>query len=43
MAALKENLAEAMGLYLSTGSKRVTVHLEDTQDSIVERRVLVTC
>jgi predicted RNase H-like HicB family nuclease len=40
---LKQNLAEAIGLYLSTGRKRVTVELEDTADSVTERKMLVTC
>ena len=43
MAELRENLAEAIGLYLSTPAARVSVHMEDTPDSITERRVLVTC
>jgi len=43
MAELEENLAEAIGLYLSTTESRVSVHLEDTPDSVTERRVLVTC
>ena len=43
MAELGENLAEAIGLYLSTPDTRVSVHLEDTADSVTERRVLVTC
>jgi predicted RNase H-like HicB family nuclease len=42
MAELRENLAEAIGLYLSTPATRVSVHLEDSPDSITERRVLVT-
>ena len=43
MPELRENLAEAIGLYLSTPTARVSVHLEDTADSITERRILVTC
>ena len=43
MAELEENLAEAIGLYLSTAESRMSVHLEDTADSVTERRVLVTC
>ena len=43
MAELKENLTEAIGRYLSTPDTRVCVHLEDTPDSVTERRVLVTC
>jgi predicted RNase H-like HicB family nuclease len=42
MAELRENLAEAISLYLSTPTTQVTVHLEETSDSITERRVLVT-
>ena len=43
MAELRENLAEAISLYLSTPVSRVSVHLEDTADSVTERRILVTC
>lgn len=43
MAELSENLAEAIGVYLSTASTQVTVHLEDAPDSVTERQVLVTC
>jgi predicted RNase H-like HicB family nuclease len=43
MAELRENLAEAIGLYLSTGDARVTVHLEETSESVTEQRLLVTC
>ena len=43
MAELKANLAEAIGLYLSTSDVRVSVHLEDSPDSVTVRQVLVTC
>ena len=43
MAELKENLAEAIGLYLSTPDTRVSVHLEDSPESVTEHQVLVTC
>jgi predicted RNase H-like HicB family nuclease len=43
MPELRENLAEAISLYLSTATTQVTIHLEETPDSITERRVFVTC
>jgi predicted RNase H-like HicB family nuclease len=43
MAELRENLANAIGMYLSTTNTRVSVHLEDAPDSVTEHRILVTC
>jgi len=43
VAELRDNLAEAIGLYLSTPGSRISVQLEDTADTITERQVLVTC
>ena len=43
---LKENLAEAIGLYLSTSDRHVSVvELEPVKgsDSVTEKRLLVTC
>jgi predicted RNase H-like HicB family nuclease len=42
MAELRENLAEAIGLYLSTADARVTVRLEETSESVTEQRLLVS-